>query len=307
MTFARSLFTLLLFLSLGPQVDAQATRRRPSGQPYVFTFTYKLIPERTTRNVLVRAAIPRTIGHWQTIEKITFSHKPSKQYTKGDGKYAEFAIDELKGAQTITITIAARLQSNDWAGMYRRRRKTKPPAPAMQETSDEKYIESKDETIKAIASRIRGGSRIVQVRNIVSYVAGQLRKTRFNPKDIGAVKALKAGHGDCTEYTDLFVALCRAKGIPARFVEGYVSYMPARGDTAKHNWGEVYFDKIGWVAFDPLHVDLRKATATKIYSPGLKLTGTRNDDELDGHHFYMYRFGNGKMTVRDGFSVRKAR
>lgn len=306
MTFARSLMAALLLITLVPQAEAQRTRGS-AGQRYIFTFTYKLIPEKTTRNVLVRTAIPRTIGHWQIIEKITFSQKPSKQYTKGDAKYAEFTIDELTKAQTITINVTARLQSNDWAGMYRRRRRTKPPAPATQESSHEKYIESNDRSIQAVASKIRGGSRIIQVRNIVAFVAGQLRKSRFNPKDVGAVKALKAGHGDCTEYTDLFVALCRAKGIPARFVEGYLSYMPARGDTPKHNWGEVYFDKIGWVAFDPLHVDLRKATATKIYSPGLKLTGIRNDEELDGHHFYMYRFNAGKMTIRDRFSVRKSR
>ena len=47
---------------------------------------------------------------------------------------------------------------------------------------------------------------------------------------IGVLNALKRGHGDCEEKAAVFVALCRAAGIPARLV-----WVP------NHNWAEFYF------------------------------------------------------------------
>jgi hypothetical protein len=47
------------------------------------------------------------------------------------------------------------------------------------------------------------------VREKVEYKNGSLK---------GALAALKDGHGDCEELTSLFIAMCRAVGIPARTV-----------------------------------------------------------------------------------------
>ena len=43
------------------------------------------------------------------------------------------------------------------------------------------------------------------------------------------------------------VALLRLKKIPARIVAGNI----ARDYDTKHAWVEVYFDRFGWVTFDP--------------------------------------------------------
>ncbi len=63
---------------------------------------------------------------------------------------------------------------------------------------------------------------------------------------------LRQGKGDCTEHTRLFVALCRAAGIPAREVKGlvYASYGQGGPGLYWHAWAEV---KVGaaWIAVDP--------------------------------------------------------
>ena len=41
---------------------------------------------------------------------------------------------------------------------------------------------------------------------------------QFDPKIRSSVDALRSGHGDCEELTSLFIAVCRAAGIPARAV-----------------------------------------------------------------------------------------
>ncbi|MCB9358924.1 transglutaminase domain-containing protein [Candidatus Woesearchaeota archaeon] len=58
--------------------------------------------------------------------------------------------------------------------------------------------------------------------------------------------------GVCDEITNLFMALLRSQGIPARFVSG-ISYTTADyldSHWGPHGWAEVYFNDVGWVPFD---------------------------------------------------------
>jgi streptogramin lyase len=68
-----------------------------------------------------------------------------------------------------------------------------------------------------------------------------------------APTVLKRGSGSCSEYSFVFIALCRAAGLPARYVGSVV----IRGDDAStdndlfHRWPEVYLPNYGWVPMDP--------------------------------------------------------
>jgi hypothetical protein len=65
--------------------------------------------------------------------------------------------------------------------------------------------------------------------------------------------ALDIGWYDCQLGSALFVALCRARGIPARVVGGHVLYRRA---PTNHYWAEVWLDEGGWTPFDFLSWDL---------------------------------------------------
>lgn len=54
-------------------------------------------------------------------------------------------------------------------------------------------------------------------------------------------------HGDCGIKTMLFIALCRLKGIPARWQSGWEFQPPAY---SMHDWCELYFEPYGWVPVD---------------------------------------------------------
>ncbi len=63
---------------------------------------------------------------------------------------------------------------------------------------------------------------------------------------------MEQGYGVCDELTSLFIALCRAVNIPARFASG-VSYTDSCLFFEKwspHGWAEVYMPDYGWVPFD---------------------------------------------------------
>ncbi len=65
---------------------------------------------------------------------------------------------------------------------------------------------------------------------------------------------LKSGY--CTYYATAMTVMCRAIGLPARYVEGFVPSADriqglyyATGEQA-HAWSEVYLDGFGWIPFD---------------------------------------------------------
>ncbi|GEM_PF-2216215 len=60
-----------------------------------------------------------------------------------------------------------------------------------------------------------------------------------------AVEILDNGFGDCSEFGLLFVALCRAAGIPARRVSGYVCLGSMWGN---HAWAQIYIGD--WIGAD---------------------------------------------------------
>ena len=59
-----------------------------------------------------------------------------------------------------------------------------------------------------------------KVSKIYGFVTSHVRYSH-EEQERGALWALKNGTGDCSEYSYLFVALCRAAGIPARLYVGF--------------------------------------------------------------------------------------
>ena len=58
---------------------------------------------------------------------------------------------------------------------------------------------------------------------------------------------LQEGHGDCGMVTLLYLTLCRCAGIPARWQSGFMMH-PSGWNL--HDWGELYFEGVGWVPVD---------------------------------------------------------
>lgn len=59
--------------------------------------------------------------------------------------------------------------------------------------------------------------------------------------------------GSCRDLTVLFIEVCRAIGLAARFVSGYQEGDVDSNDRHLHAWAEVYLPGAGWRGFDPTH------------------------------------------------------
>jgi transglutaminase-like putative cysteine protease len=59
--------------------------------------------------------------------------------------------------------------------------------------------------------------------------------------------------GSCRDFTLLFMHVCKAIGLAARFVSGYQEGDPDTTDRHLHAWVEVYLPGAGWRGYDPTH------------------------------------------------------
>lgn len=111
----------------------------------------------------------------------------------------------------------------------------------------ERLLQSDDPAIVALAERIRGETRNPRVaaERLVRWVHDSLEK-RISFSIPSATQVLRARAGDCNEHAQLYVALARAMGIPARTVGG-LAYVG--GKFYYHAWPEVFLGD--WVAVDP--------------------------------------------------------
>jgi len=69
-----------------------------------------------------------------------------------------------------------------------------------------------------------------------------------------AATAFTTGQGVCQDQSHVFIACCRAAGIPARYVSGYIC-SEAGGDTASHAWVDAWIEEShAWLAIDVTHL-----------------------------------------------------
>ncbi len=71
-----------------------------------------------------------------------------------------------------------------------------------------------------------------------------------------APKVLERGSGSCSEYSFVYIAMCRAAGLPARYVGSLVVRRDhASFDDVFHRWVEVFLPPYGWIPIDPSRGD----------------------------------------------------
>lgn len=115
------------------------------------------------------------------------------------------------------------------------------------ELAEEPLLQVNDREITALAVRIAGNSRdpAVVAERINRWVYDSLEK-KMTISVPSAVQVLRARSGDCNEHTQLYVALARAAGIPARISTGLAL---VNNRFYYHAWPEVRLRD--WVAVDP--------------------------------------------------------
>lgn len=111
----------------------------------------------------------------------------------------------------------------------------------------EPLLETEEGAIVALATRLRNRDRRadVVVRRIAAWVRDSVATTPTEALP-SAMATLRSRAGDANGHAQLFVALARAAGIPARTVSGVVL---VDGAPYYHAWSEAFLQR--WTAIDP--------------------------------------------------------
>ncbi len=116
------------------------------------------------------------------------------------------------------------------------------------------YIQSNDAGIRSLAfSTLDSDSVLENVIKAAEFAHGYITyDLDYFTTVLSAKEVLDVRKGTCDEFSNLTAALLRARGIPTRYVVGYV-YSGKKWDT--HAWLEFFSPGTGWVALDSTYLE----------------------------------------------------
>ncbi len=211
--------------------------------------------------------LPSDILGQQKVVYQKLSPAPEKIYSDEDGNYLARYLFRGGEQQTVDFKGLVFLYPLDREEIFSSDLKIEDIPSELREkyTQEREYWEVNNKDVRRrVEDLVDAEVSVVQnLESIYEYVVAHLSygqaRLPENFVRLGAVAALtQRNDALCTEYADLFIALSRAAGIPARLVEGY-AYSENKEDTplmkgALHAWVEVYVptsDGGQWIQIDP--------------------------------------------------------
>lgn len=237
--------------------------------------------------------LPQTIPGKQEVMKISFQPEPSRHFRESGNDYVEYQVDVPKKTAHFEIRVQAKIM---WSNLAQIIHSSSPPTEEDPNLAlylaHERMIEKDHPLIQKLASNISGEDTLDTVKKIYHFVPTYLSVDLSKIKGVGAAKTAETKKGMCIDYCDLFVALCRAKGIPARVTAGFKCDFTV---SPKHSWIEVYIEPYGWIDLDPTFFQnvSRRDIEHRFYNHQLrvlKFTNIRNDKVLYYNYFYCFPY-----------------
>ncbi|MBI4579315.1 MAG: transglutaminase domain-containing protein [Planctomycetes bacterium] len=107
--------------------------------------------------------------------------------------------------------------------------------------------------LRATVTRVVADERnpLAKARRIFHFISDEIRYCAEQEYPIVPSfthEALATKRGDCGIQAALFIAMCRAAGIPARWQSGWES---KPDEWNMHDWAEMYIEPWGWLPVDP--------------------------------------------------------
>ena len=216
-------------------------------QAYDFTLRYTLQNPGVTKTTVALAIPPDTA--YQKMFYDQFNPPPQNVTVDPDGNW--LAHYPLKAGATKQISVSGQ------AILYLEPLSFTPPADPQRYLATEKFWPVSDPSVVNLAGKLK------TPENIYNYIVDNLTynysRIDASTTRLGAKAALDdPQNAICTEFTDLFVTLARAAGIPARSQDGFaftansqLRPLSLRLDVL-HAWPEYYDQKQQqWIPVDP--------------------------------------------------------
>ena len=219
-----------------------------SFQIYDFNLKYNL--ENTNLfPISTEVALPPTTNYQDVLIK-DITPKPTNVTIDKDGNWlAQFIIQPKR---KLVVSVAGKAKVNLYPNQQ-----VIDKNQIQDYLKSEPYWEADNPKIVELAKTLKTPYAIYQY--VVKTLNYDFSRVQSNSPRLGALQALnKPDSAVCLEFTDLFIALSRTAGIPAREIEGYGYTNNSRArplslvEDVLHAWPEYYdFDKKTWIMVDP--------------------------------------------------------
>jgi transglutaminase-like putative cysteine protease len=217
-------------------------------QIYNFNLTYHLANPNYFPISTEIALPPAT--NYQDVEIDNINQKPTNVKLDSDGNWlAEYSLAPYKKLD-VKVSGKVKVYLNPQLEDLSSNQLT-------EDLQSQTYWESDNPKIAGLAKTLKTPYAIYQY--VVKTLNYDYNRVQANSPRLGALQVLNNPNSAvCLEFSDLFIALSRAAGIPAREVEGYGYSNNSRErplslvEDVLHAWPEYYdFDKKAWVMVDP--------------------------------------------------------
>jgi transglutaminase-like putative cysteine protease len=237
--------------------DQNFSRTDEKQQVLEYTHQFRNYGPGTIKDLDIYLAVPENLNNQELLSEIEYNPQPSEFLNdKWGQKVAHYKFQDLKSTQFVSVgmKVKAKLFKTKYYIFPEKVGRLADIPGSIKEkylVDDAKYSIS-DPFIQESARRAVGNETNPYwiARKIFDYVIDHMEYELAGGWNI-APAVLKRGTGSCSEYSFVYIALCRASGLPARYVGSVV----IRGDDASeddvfHRWVEVYLPNYGWIPVD---------------------------------------------------------
>lgn len=239
------------------------------GTTQYYTFTFKQPYPATSAIPVVynqfKIILPRDIKSGPITQTVYFTKISPEPYSteldENGNLIASFRLPVNQEGEIVAEGYAVVSQNNDLSFTDSGSISQIPSDILDANTKSAKFWEADATDIVEVAAELKDEETNVYtlVERAYKYVVDQIdysevKKFGLNQRQ-GALATLRGGAAVCMEYSDLFIAILRAMGLPARaaFGTGYSTLdgLTSSVNTVSHQWAEVYIPSIdSWVQVD---------------------------------------------------------
>jgi transglutaminase-like putative cysteine protease len=230
----------------------------PKRERVEFTHEVRNYGPGTLETLDVYIAVPRDLPNQRLLSEPIFHPAPVDFLTDRWGqKVAHYHLDRSAAGQMprFSMTVDVELQDTRYFIFPEKVGKLEDIPREIRESylvNDEKFDYQNPVIQKALQEAVGKEQNPYWImRKIFNYLRDHMTYELSGGWNT-APAVLQRGNGSCSEYTFVFLAMCRAAGLPAR----YAGSIAVRGDDASlddvfHRWAEVYLPHYGWIPVDP--------------------------------------------------------
>ncbi|MDD4857898.1 MAG: transglutaminase domain-containing protein [Candidatus Krumholzibacteria bacterium] len=203
----------------------------------------------------INCAIPVNRPNQKLLKPIAYSPAPTR-FTKdrwGQG-IAVFHFENLESPRWLEVSMKVELETSAIRYfIYPENVGSEIPADVKKMyLADEIKYDITNPYIRDIVKKVVGNETNLywKARKLFQYLIANMEYQLAGGWNT-APTVLERGNGSCSEYSFSYISLCRAAGVPAR----YVGSLVVRGDDASyddvfHRWCEIYLPGYGWIPVD---------------------------------------------------------